>query len=440
MGNNLKQEAITYFKTKPVMIQCLRVIKQKYASFGELTGTIPKTKLTKVDGKPLLTYLGLAEWEFDKRKSISIKAFIAAYEDSRFEEIPFHEIVEGVLGEPLISNKELKAQEDMHHQVFLDTIHAIDNHFMNYFIEERKSPYFAWFLQNESACLASFQIVSQALKQLPENYTKLPVFAHQLTGNPHAFDSDTRTGQLLQFVLLQMLKANKDSVDGEVFLADEVEQEESLLSLIEQENDMYAQFYLIKDDIMNFVAVNGLRAFNHERSLPIWEAACDSRQTWNVPVRQLLDVERVAPARYKKVFLIENSGVFSILLDVFPDLPMICTNGQFRYAVWLLLERLETTAEIYYSGDFDPEGLLIADRLMTRYPNQVKLLKMDVEAYQKSAPIKPISEQRLKQLKKLKNKELKPLGEAILQQEVAGYQEGILEYLIKDIEEIILEG
>lgn len=437
MENDLKQEAILYFKTKPVMIQCFRVMQQKYASFGELTGTIPKTKLTKVDSKPLLNFLGLMEWKFDKRKSISIKDFIAAYQDSRFEAVPFHEVLEGVLGESLISKKELKEQEDMHYQVFLASIYSIDSKFNKYFTKERKSAFFSWFLEDEAECLASFQIISQALKRLPKSYTKLPVFAHQITGNPHAFDSHTRVGQLLQYVLWQVFETEKDSKDEEVFLVEELEKAESLFSFIEKENEMYAQFYLIKDDIMNFVAINGLRAFNNEKNLPLWDAACDTQQTWNVPVRQLLDVEQIKPAGYKKVFLIENSGVFSILLDRFPTLPMICTNGQFRYAVWLLLERLGGMTEIYYSGDFDPEGLLIADRLMTRYSDQVKLLKMDVDSYQQSIPIKPISEQRLKQLRKVKNRELKPLAEAILQQGVAGYQEGILDDLMEKIEGII---
>ncbi|WKB35371.1 DUF2399 domain-containing protein [Terrilactibacillus sp. S3-3] len=72
----------------------------------------------------------------------------------------------------------------------------------------------------------------------------------------------------------------------------------------------------------------------------MWRAAADFGVSWNVPVRHLLEVDTVRPANGKDVYLLENSGVFSTFLDARPDMALVCTNGQFRLAIWLLLEKM----------------------------------------------------------------------------------------------------
>ena len=437
MERNLKKEAVQYFKQQPVMVTCLQVMQQKYATYGKLTGTIPKRRLERLDLTPLLRYFSWGEWEYEKQKSISIKKFIDIYNESVYGEIPFEAVIEGVLGEPLVSNQARKEKIQQQHQAFIKAVRTFDKRFENAFANEPKSIFFEWYLENERECLSAFRTVARSIARLPTSYTRLPVFAHQVTGSPHAFDTNTRTGKLLQYMLRDILQ--KENEMENILEKDVItnEQATSLYSAAEKENELYASFHLIKDDIMNFVAVNGLRAFQGDQPLPLWDAACDAKQTWNVPVRQLLSVDRIEPALQQKLFLIENSGVYSILLDRFPTLPMICSNGQFRYAVWLLLERLDSKTEIYYSGDLDPEGMLIAERLYARYPNQVKLLQMDLEAYTNVKPTEKISERRLKILDQLTHPSLLKISEKVRQQQMAGYQEGVIEALINQIETLI---
>ncbi len=70
MERNLKKEAVQYFKQQPVMVTCLQVMQQKYATYGKLTGTIPKKRLEHLDLTPLLRYFSWGEWEYEKQKSI----------------------------------------------------------------------------------------------------------------------------------------------------------------------------------------------------------------------------------------------------------------------------------------------------------------------------------------------------------------------------------
>ena len=343
LDENLKEETIRYFAGKPVMVICIKQIHKKYESFGRFTGTISKSLFKKVDAEPLLMFMGIAQWEWEKSKSIKISDFKRNYEESKFEPIPFELVVESISGRQLRTKQELADDAEAEYAAFLMLYHK--------------------YAEADSA---------QAMN--------------------------------------------------------------GLLSKAELENEIYGLFKIIKDDIMNFTAVNGLVAFRGEEPVAMWQDACLDRIPWNVPVRQLLGISRIRPCKGNQIFLIENSGVYSILLDAFPDCPMICTNGQFRYAVWLLLERIpDDGITLYYSSDFDPEGLLMADTLKRRYGEKLQLLGMTIDHYSASKPAAEIDEKRMQKLKRIQSGELRGLADLMAEKKFAGYQEGILEELLDEI-------
>ena len=86
--------------------------------------------------------------------------------------------------------------------------------------------------------------------------------------------------------------------------------------------------------------------------------------------------------------------------------------------------------EIYYSGDFDPEGLDIAQKLVSRYGNQLKLWCYETELYQKSMFFETISESRLKMLNRLTDKRLVAIGTLLKEYRHPGYQENIMEQYV----------
>ena len=423
LNEKLKVEAIRYFAAKPVMVICIKQIHKKYESFGKFTGTISKSLFKKTDVAPLLEFLGLAPWEWEKSKSVKISDFRRNYEESKFEPIPFEVVVEAVSGKDLKTKQELADDAETAYASFLAEIGGIHPSLREVFSRNRNAAFSGWYLEEPAACLAAFRNVAEALGHLPQEYMKLPVFAHRITGNPHAFDSGGMTGQLL-FMLLYHQYAQ----------AEQGEAMNGLLSKAELENEIYGLFKIIKDDIMNFTAVNGLVAYRGEEPIAMWQASCLDRIPWNVPVRQLLDVSWIRPGQGKQIFLIENSGVYSILLDAFPDCPMVCTNGQFRYAVWLLLERIpDEGITLYYSGDFDPEGLLMADTLKRRYGEKLQLIGMTTDLYLASKPEAEIDAKRLQKLKRVHSVELRDLAELMSEMKVAGYQEGILDDLLDEM-------
>ena len=146
-----------------------------------------------------------------------------------------------------------------------------------------------------------------------------------------------------------------------------------------------------------------------------------------------MSLTRAYPAKGNAVFVVENAGVFSELLD--EAMPLVSTNGQLNLATLLLLDLLvESGAHLYYSGDFDPEGLKMADRLAGRYGENLSLWHFTREDYFASMPSVSLSEERLAKLQSISSPKLQPVKQEIERCKKAGYQEAILPVLRKDIE------
>ena len=69
----------------------------------------------------------------------------------------------------------------------------------------------------------------------------------------------------------------------------------------------------------------------------------------------------------QKILIVENPSVFAMLCGK-EEYSCMCMNGQPRLASLMLLDLLaESGTTVYYSGDLDPEGLLIAQKLADFY-------------------------------------------------------------------------
>ena len=110
---------------------------------------------------------------------------------------------------------------------------------------------------------------------------------------------------------------------------------------------------------------------------------------------------------------------------------LLCLHGQLKTASWALLDRLAKGGAVFwYSGDFDPEGLLIAQRLRQRYEN-VQLWHFSAVEYQRTQI--PLPANRLKRLQGICDLELKPIVMKMQEWKCAYYQESFADLLLKDL-------
>ena len=299
---------------------------------------------------------------------------------------------------------------------------------------------------------------------------RLPIFARRITKDPHGFDPNSDTGRLLILAL--------KSLDSEL-----PERDPLILPLTgaEELTELYYTFGLLRDDLWNFVTCTGITATaadDGNKQLRYLSEAYLQHVTLNLPLREVVRIGNAysgfptiencetnlsrshlnnssSEAQWfnesgRVVFVVENSGVFSALLDRFSEYceeegrkgsanpPLLCTHGQFKLASLLLLDKLAASGTlIYYSGDFDPEGLLMMERLLLRYPGQAKPWHYTLADYRLAHSERVISPQRLKQLDRVVSPELVPLKEEIMRTARAGYQEGILSELWRDIQDFV---
>jgi uncharacterized protein (TIGR02679 family) len=163
------------------------------------------------------------------------------------------------------------------------------------------------------------------------------------------------------------------------------------------------------------------------------QGAVDTNSVLNMPIKELLKLKRVWPVKGNRVWIVENSSVCSTIVDEVPEAPVICTHGQFRAASWVLLDLLvESGCFLYYSGDLDPEGITMAQRLKDRFPNQVNFWKMDKVSYEETISDEDISN-RLSKMQSITSPELLEVANALIGRQKAGYQEGLVKQLIEDI-------
>ena len=134
----------------------------------------------------------------------------------------------------------------------------------------------------------------------------------------------------------------------------------------------------------------------------------------------------------KNVYIVENPAVFSTLIREWRNETILCGNGQIRLATLTLLDLFDDETIFYYAGDFDPEGLQIAQRLKERYQNRLQLWNYHKEYYEKYKSEVEITERSLRKLDKIYLEELQEMKTALLKEKKAAYQEAMLrEYLME---------
>ena len=116
------------------------------------------------------------------------------------------------------------------------------------------------------------------------------------------------------------------------------------------------------------------------------------------------------------------------------DFPLVCTYGQVKLSGLILLDMfVKQGYKICYSGDLDPEGIQIADKLKQRYKDNLKFFGFDVDTYNKNLSNVNLSETRIKKLNGIKSIELLEVCDKIRVSQKSSYEEENIDNIIKYI-------
>lgn len=419
---NMMTQCLEYFRKRPVYRKLFAKVRSKYESLGHFGGTVTLTGLSVQEKQELGGFL---QKDYTENKTVSVSAVSLekALKSSRFARLDWEEILEAYYGESLVGKKEQKLLETKRCEDFWGSIlESCSNDSASEFLREvlvqKKEGYFFLMQQYKEdkeelkKLLKNFTEAVTALAVLRETGKKelLPVFAATSTGNPHYFDEDTSAQKLLFLYLKRYFSAEKQ--EG--------------LSRAEYKMKLYFEAGILKDELSNDVLVYGIRAWKKDGQLHEGiEGFFRCREVMKLTLKTLGSLG-VISGMEKRVYVVENPAVFSALVDKYPNSTLVCGNGQPKLSVHLLLDRLAEHHILYYSGDFDPEGLLIARDIKIRYGEKAVLWNYRAELYEKYVSEIVLDESRLKKLEKIETEELQEIKKLMLLRKRAAYQETML--------------
>ena len=418
-------EAVEYFKKKPVYEKLFNEFKKKYESHGKIGGIAVLTGLNTGDKEDISGFL-MKDFTSEEEVRVSAKLFEKALLKSRFSSLTTLDILTHYFGIKLRTNKE-KSEEDVGKRA--EYLAELTGYTDKAYIKEWLTGVFCTGADGAVVIARSYNADKNELKIILQKLIKaipmlpyfqggkkkelLAVFAAQTAGNPHFFDDNTLAGNLLTAFLRDYFRFGY----------------EDDLSEAENRSNVLFKAGLIKDTLSNDVIAYGIRGRCVDGSLHQgMEGFLHQKEPVKLSLLTLANLEETFTNSIdRRVYIVENPAVFSILTSRFPEKAFICSYGQIRRAVFMLLDLFDKNIVFSYAGDFDPEGLLIAERLKKRYGDRMAFWKYESEMYIKYMSEEKLTKQRIKKLDGVRDAALLKIAELMREERRAAYQESMLE-------------
>ena len=418
-------EAVEYFKKKPVYEKLFNEFKKKYESHGKIGGIAVLTGLSTGDKEDISGFL-MKDFTSEEEVRVSAKLFEKALLKSRFSSLTTLDIITRYFGIKLRTNKE-KSEEDVGKRA--EYLAELTGYTDKAYIKEWLTGVFCTGADGAVVIARSYNADKEELKVTLQKLIKaipmlpyfqggkkkelLAVFAAQTAGNPHFFDDNTLAGNLLTAFLRDYFRFGY----------------EDDLSEAENRSKVLFKAGLIKDTLSNDVIAYGIRGRCVDGSLHQgMEGFLHQKEPVKLSLLTLANLEETFTNSVdRRVYIVENPAVFSILTSRFPEKAFICSYGQIRRAVFMLLDLFDKNTVFSYAGDFDPEGLLIAERLKKRYGDRLAFWKYEPDIYLKYMSEEKLTNQRIKKLDGVRDDALLKIAELMREEGRAAYQESMLE-------------
>ncbi|GEO27421.1 hypothetical protein AAC03nite_32060 [Alicyclobacillus acidoterrestris] len=380
-------ELMTYLQ-QPGFERLWRAVADKYQRHGRVGGRV---QLTRLSDEEVDALSGLLAVNFVGRTEVAIQLVKVdeALRNSKFR-VGLVEVL-GRLFPDLRTREEQLAEASASWTAFRDWAKAgVHRPAVLDWIErlsEGNAPGYRTYMD----CYRAYQRIGRcddwriAMKALevslsPHRVWRLPVFAAEVTGDPHGLDRNTLAGKVFYWGLVA-LTVDSDAADSPFISAlqptatsdsEHVDDLDSTDTANDAPSESMRQVYLKAgirlDDVSSIVWVgNWAGLFEVPVALPLM--ALDNHMT-KVPA-------------VDSVYVVENPSVFAELIEQLPfGVPVVCTSGQPSVAALRLLDMaVAAGSTIRYNGDFDVKGLQMTLSLGNRYGDAFEPWYMDAYTY-----------------------------------------------------------
>ncbi|MEG2603536.1 MAG: TIGR02679 family protein [Clostridia bacterium] len=412
-----------YFRAHSGYKRILDELLRKYRGLGRVGGAICLTDASQAELDAARALFG---HPFDAPLRLRLSDFEAALQATPYAGVTLPELLEAYFDCLVPTKSEEKAQKLQTLTRAVEAVHAqseLCRCWLEQLLEHRQAEGYRLLCQYAEAGMAT-QALERACASMDwlcahrGQPVRLAVLSAQATSDPHALDGTAPAGKLLLHLLA--------FAQGTAYPAT-AEERDSLLFCCG----------VLCDSISSTVAQVGLVLQTEAGEHPAFAAFRKRHELCTLTLSSLLPLVR-AESLTGRVYLVENQMVFSQLCDRAAEFhsPLVCTSGQPQVAVLRLLDLLAASgASLYYSGDFDGNGLGIATQLLARYPQQLTLWHMRPEDYALACSTTRLEPSRLAVIRGFLDGAAGDTASAMLRRGYAGYQELLLAELWRDLVE-----
>ena len=422
----IKKECLAYFGQSPVWKKVLRGFREKYSSYGRFGGKVVLKNLKSQDIEELEGFFGKS---FHGQKSVTVSAekFRQALEVSRYKNMTPEWLLENFFEEPLLGKQEQKLLRQQEKERIWENfrksyegmpIETVEESLENIVKDSENRELTEW--------ERLLRLGAEMYNHLPYRQSEklyLAVFAAMLTGNPHAFDNGTADGNFLYQIIQMDMESRSIKIEAsEIFPA-------------YKRQKSYLMAGIMLDDISNYAMLYQVQAVKKDGSIHQGMAGFAREQhIVQVPLAVISEWELLRCSQ-DEIYIVENPSVFAVLCGKEKEKntrrAYMCMNGQPRLAGLMVLELLaKSGTKVYYAGDLDPEGVLIAQKLSQYYKGEFYYWHMEAADYERCRSKEVISPKRLKILERITDERLKPVAALIGKYRTAGYQEMLAEDML----------
>lgn len=397
----MDNDYITYFLNKKGFSRFILGLKEKYESLGRFTGSVKISNLTPLEVETFEKFFG-ETFEVGSTIKISLKKFEKVIAKSKFDNFDYFLLVNNYLNISQISTK--KEKKKARQTAYLDYLEEIFQTLKNYDFKEILSQKIAsqnslsrhiknMYYKNASLLKSNLQKIDLLFASFPKKATTLPIYA-SLTGNPHFLDFNTINSNLFFRLLACHFEEKYPTTNDE------------RVKLLEKIN-------VYTDTLSNFVITSNLTGDK------LLDLSC-TYGPLNLNVDNINYLNNGIGGLNNEIYIFENPSLLNHFKN--KNISIIITSGIPNYAFYKLLEKIDPKITLFYNGDFDPEGLLIASKLQKLYPN-LKLFCYEAIDYYTTKPGELLSNNRLKKLDNVNIATLRNMKKLLLEEKKAGYQE-----------------
>ena len=248
-------EAVEYFKKKPVYEKLFNEFKKKYESHGKIGGIAVLTGLSTGDKEDISGFL-MKDFTSEEEVRVSAKLFEKALLKSRFSSLTTLDILTHYFGIKLRTNKEKSEENEGKRAEYLAELTGYTD---KAYIKEWLTGVFCTGADGAVVIARSYNADKNELKIILQKLIKaipmlpyfqggkkkelLAVFAAQAAGNPHFFDDNPLAGNLLTAFLRDYFRFGY----------------EDDLSEAENRSNVLFKAGIVKDTLSNDVIAYGIR-------------------------------------------------------------------------------------------------------------------------------------------------------------------------------------